>query len=113
MRPGTSVLVAALLAGACWPMHAHAQSGTWSQIQFTPPDPWPSGRMYFGSGRPGGHGGWDIWYADLGCPVAGEAASPGPATVRIPAVTVDAKRAEAASTVEPAPVGRGCCSSKT
>ena len=72
-----------------------------------------SGRMYFGSGRPGGHGGWDIWYSDLGSPVVGEGASPGSVTVRIPAATAVAKRTEAASTAEPAPVGRGCCSSKT
>ena len=72
-----------------------------------------AGRIYFGSGRPGGHGGWDIWYADLGYPIAGGVASSGSVTVRIPAVTADAKRAEASSTVEPAPIGRGCCSSTT
>jgi hypothetical protein len=72
-----------------------------------------SGRMYFGSGRPGGYGGWDIWYSDLGYPVVGEGAPPGSVAVRIPAAAAVAMRAETASTFEPAPVGRGCCSSKT
>jgi len=72
-----------------------------------------AGRMFFGSDRTGGHGGLDIWYSDFGRPVAGEAASSGSVTIRIPAVTADAERAEAGLTVEQAPVGRGCCSSRT
>ena len=32
------------------------------------------GRIFFGSGREGGHGGWDIWYSDFAAPVAAKAA---------------------------------------
>ncbi len=78
------------------------------------------GRIFFGSGRPGGSGGWDIWYSDFGHPVAGKSTGPddsGP--VRMP--DIDATPHQAAGSpspspgsptpLGPAPPSRGCCSS--
>jgi len=70
------------------------------------------GRIFFGSGRPGGYGGWDIWRSDFGYPVAaGVVAASGAGPVRLPAVTAIAKQAETGSAAGQAPIGRGCCSS--
>jgi len=70
------------------------------------------GRIYFGSGRSGGYGGWDLWYSDFGAPVATEAvASGGSGPVRVPAVTSIAQRTQSTQTDGKAPTGRCCCSS--
>jgi hypothetical protein len=69
------------------------------------------GRMYFGSGRSGGYGGWDLWYSDFDTPVAAKAmAGAGTGPIRLPAVTTIAPRARTAATGEPVPTGRACCS---
>jgi hypothetical protein len=70
------------------------------------------GRIHFGSGRSGGYGGWDLWYSDYGTPVAtAAAAGTGTGPLRLPAVTAVATRARTATTGEPVPTGRACCSS--
>jgi hypothetical protein len=70
------------------------------------------GRIHFGSGRPGGYGGWDLWYSDFDMPIAtAAAAADGSGPTRIPPVTSIAPRARTAGTDELVPTRRGCCSS--
>ena len=65
------------------------------------------GRIFFGSGRAGGLGGWDIWYSDFGYPVAAQATSVGDSgPMRVPNVVAMPRQAEAVTPVS------GCCSSE-
>jgi len=69
------------------------------------------GRICFGSGRPGGSGGWDIWCSDFGSPVAtGSVKAAGADHFGLPAITAIAKQARNGAASETAPIGRGCCS---
>ncbi len=80
-----------------------------------------SGRIFFGSSRPGGYGGLDIWYSDFGYPVAAKSIGVGDSgPVRIPnviAIPRQAAGAASSNSGSPAPIGpvppsRGCCSSE-
>jgi len=63
------------------------------------------GRIFFGSGRTGGLGGWDIWYSDFGYPVAAKATNVGESgPMRVPNVVAMPRHAEAVTPVS------GCCS---
>jgi Tol biopolymer transport system component len=69
------------------------------------------GMIYFGSSRPGGYGGQDIWCSDFSTPmVSGAAIATGAGPFRIPPVSTVARETDHPA-ADPAPVGSGCCSS--
>jgi len=57
------------------------------------------GRIFFGSGRPGGFGGWDIWYSDFGY---GAGAGRGAHRGLVTALSDTLRRADAGAAAQPA-----------
>jgi len=64
------------------------------------------GRICFGSGRPGGSGGWDLWCSDFGSPVAAATADSGSTVLPVITTVQEPNGVDAGSV----PVRGGCCS---